>query len=147
LDLARQVRRPVIVHSREADADTLDLLREHARLWSGPADRIGVLHCFTGSAPFAQSLLDLGLYLSFSGIVTFANADPLRQVAARVPTDRLLVETDAPYLTPVPLRGRKNEPAFLPHVVDCLARVRGESAPALAAATRTNALALFGWDF
>jgi TatD DNase family protein len=146
LALARSVRRPVIVHSREADQSTLDLLREHVRQWSGPADQVGVLHCFTGTEEFAQKLLDLGFYLSFSGIVTFHNAGPLRQVASWIPADRLLVETDSPFLAPMPLRGQKNEPAFLPHVIRCLAKVRGVSENALGQVTSTNAANLFGWE-
>jgi TatD DNase family protein len=107
---------------------------------------VGVLHCFTGNERFAQKILDLGFYLSFSGIVTFANADPLRRVAAGIPADRLLVETDSPFLTPVPLRGQKNEPAFLPHVIRCLARIRGVPETELGRMTAVNAATLFGWE-
>jgi TatD DNase family protein len=146
LALARSVLRPVIVHSREADQVTLDHLREHVRQWAGPADRVGVLHCFTGTEAFARKVLDLGFYLSFSGIVTFANAIPLRQVAAGIPSDRLLVETDSPYLTPVPLRGQKNEPAFLPHVIRCLAKIRDTPEEDLCRVTTLNAERLFGWE-
>ncbi len=144
LALARECQLPVIIHSREADVDTLAALREHARLWPGDAARIGVLHCFTGDMPFARSLLDLGLLISFSGIVTFRNADPLRAVAADVPGDRLLIETDSPFLAPVPVRGRQNEPAFVRHVADCLAAVRGMDTEALADFACANAYRLFG---
>lgn len=146
LALARSVRRPVIVHSREADQATLELLQEHVRLWSGPAEKIGVLHCFTGNEVFARKLLDLGFYLSFSGIITFANAGSLRQVASWIPTGRLLVETDSPFLAPVPLRGQKNEPAFLTHVIRCLAKVRGLSEDEVRESTAANAVELFGWE-
>ena len=144
LALARECQLPVIVHSREADADTVAALREHARLWAGDSARIGVLHCFTGDMPVARNLLDLGLFISFSGIVTFRNADPLRAVAANVPGDRLLIETDSPFLAPVPVRGRQNEPAFVRHVAECLAAVRGVDAEALADSTCANACRLFG---
>jgi len=143
LALARELRLPVIVHSREADAETLALLTEHARQWSG--GEIGVLHCFTGEEPFALRLLDLGFYISFSGIVTFRNADPLRAVAAVIPSDRLLIETDTPYLAPVPYRGKPNEPSYLPEVAKVLAKVRGTTLEALAEATTANAKRLFGW--
>lgn len=138
--LAAAARRqvPVIVHTREADDDTLALLRNVAPVL--PSERCpGVIHCFTGGWPFAEQLLQLGYCLSFSGIVTFANAASLREVAARVPDDRLLIETDSPYLTPVPLRGRPNEPAHVSLVAACLAKVRGVSLDALAALTTANA--------
>lgn len=144
LALARRRRLPVIVHSREAEADTLQLLKEHAAEWKGPADRLGVLHCFTGGAEFARALLDLGWRISFSGIVTFRNADALRAVARLVPEDRLLIETDTPYLTPEPFRGKGNEPAFVRRVAEVLAGVRQTTVEALAAATTSNAKALFG---
>jgi len=146
LALVRSVRRPVIVHSREADQPTLDLLREHVRQWSGPADQVGVLHCFTGNEEFARKLLNLGFYLSFSGIVTFNNAGPLRQVASWIPADRLLVETDSPFLAPVPMRGQKNEPAYLTQVIRCLAKVRGVSEDTLGQVTAANGANLFGWE-
>lgn len=144
LALAAEAGKPVVVHSREADEDTLAALRAHARAWRGAAERIGVLHCFTGGAAFAKALLDLGFMLSFSGIVSFRNAGPLREVAASVPEDRLLVETDTPYLAPVPVRGRPNEPAFLPYVVAAVAAARGAPPDAVAAATARNAARLFG---
>lgn len=143
LALARELRLPVIVHSREADTETLALLTEHARQWQG--GELGVLHCFTGEEPFARRLLELGFYISFSGIVTFRNADPLRAVAVLIPADRLLVETDTPYLTPVPYRGKPNEPCYLPAVAAVLAKVRGTTPEALAETTTANARRLFGW--
>lgn len=145
LDLARRVRLPVIVHSRDADADMVAILTAHAAAWPGDPGRIGILHCFTEDEPFARALLALGFMISFSGIVTFRNADPLRAVARCVPADRLLIETDTPYLAPVPHRGKPNEPAFLPAVVDCLARERGETVETITAQTARNAARLFGW--
>jgi len=143
LALARSRNLPVIVHSRDADKETLDLLRAHRAAWTGDADRIGVLHCFTEDEPFARELLDLGFFISFSGIVTFRNAGPLRAVAAMVPADRLLIETDSPYLAPVPHRGKTNEPSFLPAVAAVVAAARGVSAEEIAALTSRNAGRLF----
>lgn len=145
LAMARRLTLPVIVHSRDADADMLQLLRDHAAAWPGERDRIGVLHCFTEDQPFAEALLELGFMISFSGIVTFRNADPLRAVARRVPGDRLLIETDTPYLAPVPHRGKPNEPSFLPAVAACLAQARGETVEAIAGQTWRNAGRLFAW--
>ena len=145
LELARELRLPVIVHSREADQETVALLSAHARQWGGAPDRIGVLHCFTGTELLARQLLDLGFMISFSGIVTFRNADPLREVARGIPADRLLIETDTPYLTPVPHRGKPNEPCYLPAVAELLARVRGVEASEFSRQTTTNAVRLFGW--
>lgn len=143
LDLARRRALPVVIHSREADEATLATLGWHARQWGGDPARLGVLHCFTGSAPFARRLLDLGYHISFSGIVTFRNAQALREVAALVPGDRLLIETDSPYLAPVPYRGQPNEPAFVASVAATLATVRGQSIEALAEVTTRNAQRLF----
>lgn len=145
LKLAASLRLPVVVHTREADADTLELLEAHARQWAGDSARIGVIHCYTGDGLFAERLLGLGFMISFSGIVTFRNADPLRGVARGIPGDRLLIETDAPYLAPVPHRGRPNEPAFLPAVAACLAAVRGVSVEEMARLTSMNAMRLFGF--
>ncbi len=144
LALAAARRLPVVVHTREADADTLALLREHAASWPGPPERIGIVHCFTGGLAFAEALLTLGFHISFSGIVTFRNADPLRAVCAAVPGDRLLLETDSPYLAPVPRRGQRNEPAFLPDVARVVAAIRGIEPERLAALTTGNADALLG---
>lgn len=145
LALACSVCRPVVVHSRAADALTVEGLRRYVRQWTGPAEQVGVLHCFTGDKVFARQILDLGLYVSFSGILTFANAAALRDVAGYIPSDRLLIETDSPYLAPVPVRGRPNEPAFLPHVVRCLAAVRGLPVEEVGRITTENAIRLFGW--
>lgn len=144
LALARAWRLPAILHSREAEADTLAMVREHRDQWSGDAGRLGVLHCFSGNWDFARQLLDLGLYLSFSGMLTFKNTDALRDVARRAPADRILVETDTPYLAPIPHRGRPNEPAWLLHTAEILAEIRGTDFPAIAALTSRNAERLFG---
>jgi TatD DNase family protein len=144
LDLARGAGLPVVVHTREADDDSVALLASHAAAWKGDADRIGAIHCFTGSWPFARRLLDLGFHISVSGIVTFPNAAGLRDVAARIPSDRLLIETDSPYLAPVPHRGKTNEPALLPFVARVVAEARGEPVEAVADGTARNAAALFG---
>lgn len=144
LALARERGLPVIVHSREADEVTLELLGRHAKAWNGRPDRIGVLHCFTGSEAFAERLLELGFMISFSGIVTFRNADPLRAVARMIPEDRLLIETDTPYLTPVPHRGKPNEPCYLPAVAAVVAKARGMPLERVAEITTANAGRLFG---
>jgi TatD DNase family protein len=140
---AARLRLPVCVHTRAADDDTLAILRNAARDPWFRAGRPGVIHCFTGGPSLAEALLELGYFLSFSGIVTFANAAPLRAVAASVPDDRLLIETDSPYLTPVPLRGRPNEPANVVHVAACLASARQTTPEALAELTWQNARRLF----
>ena len=146
LDVARIHGLPVVVHSREADDDTVSLLGEHCRACDGDLQaRIGVLHCFTGDASFARRLVDLGFYVSFSGIVSFRNADSLREAARIVPRNRLLIETDAPYLAPVPHRGKQNEPSLVPHVAEALAAARGESVKDIAEATFLNACRLFDW--
>jgi len=144
-ELALAARRslPIVIHTREADADTLACLRVHAGSWAGAPDRLGVLHCFTGTRDFAVQLLDLGLCISFSGIVTFRNAAALRDVVRLIPDDRLLIETDSPYLAPVPVRGCRNEPAWLPHVAACLAAERGVSVEHIADITTGNAVRLF----
>lgn len=136
---ARRCGRPLVIHTRAAAADTLRLMREEG------ADAVGgVMHCFTETWETARAALDLGFHISFSGIVTFRNAGELREVAARVPDERLLIETDAPYLAPVPHRGRTNEPAFVRHVAEQVAALRGSTLEAIAALTTTNARRLFG---
>lgn len=143
LGLAAELGLPVVVHSRDAEQATLRLLREHAARWGGPPGRIGVLHCFTGSAAFAEGLVELGFHIGFSGIVSFANAGGLREVARLVPAGKLLIETDTPYLAPVPHRGRRNEPAYLVHVAEALAAARGSTPDETADITRRNAAFLF----
>ncbi len=135
---ARRARKPLIVHTREAAADTLAILRAE-----GAAEAGGVMHCFTENWETARAALDMGFYISFSGILTFRNADALREVARKMPADRLLVETDAPYLAPVPHRGQTNEPAYVRHVAETLAKVRGEDFETVTARTTENFFALF----
>jgi TatD DNase family protein len=135
---AREVGKPLIVHSRSAREGTLRLLEEQDARAVG-----GVMHCFAEDWDTAARAMDLGFYISFSGIVTFRNADDLRAVAARVPVDRLLVETDAPYLAPVPRRGKSNQPANVLHVLERIAELREMQLDELAAATTRNYLELF----
>jgi len=139
IHMARETRLPLIVHDRDAHADIAELLRNEG----GGALR-GVIHCFTGDYAAAKTFLDLGFYLSFSGILTFKNAAALRDAARRAPLDRILVETDSPYLAPVPRRGKRNEPAFVLHVAETLAAVRQAAPGEIADATSRNAEALFG---
>ena len=136
---ARRTRKPLIIHTREAAADTLRILEEERAGEVG-----GVFHCFTETRAVAEAALDLGFHISFSGIVTFKNAIQIKEVAALVPLDRILVETDAPYLAPVPHRGKLNHPALVRHVADEVARLRGISVEDLAQATTTNFFHLFG---
>lgn len=137
LEAARITGKPVIVHTREARADTLALLREAALL------QAGVLHCFTEDWEMAKAALDIGFYISLSGIVTFRNAEALREVARQVPADRLLVETDSPYLAPVPHRGKPNLPQYVREVAEYLAVLRGVSYETLAEQTSDNFKRLF----
>lgn len=136
-ELARTQGLPVIIHTRDADDFTLARLRE------ADLPKAGVIHSYTGSAGLAKAFLDLGYYISFSGIVTFRNADALRAVAKVIPEDRILVETDCPYLTPVPLRGRRNTPAYVRHTADFIAALRGITSVDFAALTTANARRLF----
>lgn len=142
LALAAEFEKPVVVHSRDADADTVALLKDYAGTWKG-SGCCGVLHCFTRDTKFAGQVLDLGLMISFSGIVTFANADALREVVQYVPNDRLLVETDSPYLAPVPMRGGRCEPAYVVHTAKQLADLKDCSLEFMANLTATNARTLF----
>lgn len=137
--LARALAMPLVVHVRDAHADAVGVLRAQP---PGPAG--GVIHCFTGGASDVGPYLDLGLHLSISGIVTFRTADALREAARAIPLEHLLIETDSPYLAPVPNRGKRNEPAHVRLVAESLASLRGEPFDALAAATTANALRLFG---
>jgi TatD DNase family protein len=143
LDLAVEVKKPVVVHSREADADTLDLLRAFSRRWPDPDRPCAVLHCFTGSLDFARKLIDLNLMISFSGILSFKNAANLREVAAALPEDRLLIETDSPYLAPEPHRGQRNRPALVTEVARVLADIRKRPLDDIARLTTRNAEQLF----
>jgi TatD DNase family protein len=138
IEAAKQTGKPLIIHTREAAADTIRLLREENAGEVG-----GVMHCFVEDWETAEQALNLGFYISFSGIVTFKNATALQAVAQRVPLDRLLIETDAPYLAPVPYRGKTNQPAYVKHVAEFLAKLRGESVDTVATATTANFFHLF----
>jgi len=138
LDTARSLTLPVVIHTREADEDTFAMLASEGR---GVA---GVFHCFTGGVERARRALDLGFYLSLAGIVTFPKATDLRDVAAYCPDDRVLVETDSPFLAPVPHRGKRNEPAFVARVVEELAGIRGWTPTSAAERTTANFDVLFG---
>jgi TatD DNase family protein len=135
---ARRVGKPLVVHTRAAAADTLAIMREEGAHEAG-----GVMHCFTETWEVARAALDLGFHISMSGIVTFRNAQDLKDVARRVPLERLLIETDSPYLAPVPFRGKRNQPAYVAHVAAEIARLRGVSVEAIAAATSENFFRLF----
>ncbi|WP_294332770.1 TatD family hydrolase [uncultured Sphingomonas sp.] len=139
LAAARETQLPIIVHTREAEEDTAEILREEMGKGAFP----GVIHCFTASKAFGEIALELGFYISISGIVTFKNARDLQETAAALPLDRLLIETDAPFLAPVPHRGRTGEPAFVADTCRFLAQLRGEDPEMLAEATRANFHKLF----
>jgi len=136
---ARQTGLPVIVHTRDADDDTIEILRDEM----GKGAFTGLIHCFTGTQRLADAALEMGFYISVSGIATFKNSVVLRDVIKTVPLDRLLVETDAPYLAPVPHRGKTNEPSFVVHTANMLAELKGITPDALAAATTDNFFRLF----
>ena len=137
--LARRVKKPLVIHTRSAPADTLAVLEAE-----GARDVGGIIHCFSEDRAFAARALELGFYLSFSGILTFKNARAVHDVAAWAPEDRLLVETDSPYLSPVPLRGKKCEPAFVVHTANRLAELRGADRARIEAVTTENAARVFG---
>ncbi|HJW09905.1 MAG TPA: TatD family hydrolase [Holophagaceae bacterium] len=138
--LARKLRKPLMIHTREAPQATLSILREEG------ADEVrGIIHCFSEDKAFAEGALDLGFYLSFSGIVTFKKAEAIREVAAWAPEDRILVETDAPFLAPVPYRGKPNEPGFVRYTAEAVAALRGIAGSKVAEITTRNLEALCGW--
>jgi TatD DNase family protein len=137
LSLARELDLPVVIHSRDAREDTVRILRDAAR------GQPGVMHSFSGDWEYAEACLEVGFYLSFSGPLTFKKAAELHEVARRAPLDRILIETDAPYLTPHPFRGKRNEPAYVRYVAAALADLRGLSLDQIAAATTANAERLF----
>lgn len=139
LRAAVELDKPVIIHTRDAGEDTLRILREEGADSCG-----GVIHCFTETMSFAESAIDLGFLISFSGIVTFNNASALREVAATIPEEYLLIETDSPYLAPVPHRGKQNWPGLVRHVADKIAEVRGSSTGHIAEVSRNNYYRLFG---
>ncbi|UCE90107.1 MAG: TatD family hydrolase, partial [Pseudomonadota bacterium] len=136
---AREINKPLIIHMRDATADTLRILEEE-----GAGDVGGVMHCFVEDWDTARAALDLGMYISLSGIVTFHSAGSLRAVAARMPANRLLIETDSPYLAPVPHRGKSNQPAWVRHVAECIANVRETGVEEIAEITTRNYVELFG---
>ena len=135
---ARRTGKPLVIHTRAAAADTLRIMREE-----GAGDAGGVMHCFTETWDVASAALDLGFHISMSGIVTFRNAQDLKEVARRVPLDRLLIETDSPYLAPVPFRGKRNQPAYVAHVAAEVARLRDVPLETIGAATSANFFKLF----
>lgn len=135
---AKQIAKPLIIHTRSAAEDTLRIMQEEQATQAG-----GVLHCFTESWEMAKAALDMGFYISFSGIVTFKNAKALQETAKKIPLDRMLIETDAPYLAPVPYRGKTNEPAFVSHVGIFLAELRALPVDTIAQATSDNFMRLF----
>jgi TatD DNase family protein len=130
---------PVIVHSREADEDTISIMSSEMKANPYP----GLIHCFSSTRALAQSSLDIGLYISIAGILTFKNAENIRETMQYVPLDRILIETDAPYLAPIPMRGKRNEPAFVKHVAECLAQVKGLSVEEIGEITTANFRRLF----
>jgi TatD DNase family protein len=136
LRIAEEAGKPIVIHTREAWSDTTAILRDH---WRGG----GIMHCFTGDPDQAREALDLGFHLSFGGVITFPKADTVRESARITPDDRLLVETDCPYLAPVPHRGKRNEPAFMVETVRRLAEVRGTTPEAIATLTTANFDRLF----
>jgi TatD DNase family protein len=139
IQVANKVDKPVIIHTRDAANDTLDILREENAEKCG-----GVIHCFTETQEFAEHAMELGFMISISGIVTFKNADALRKVAESIPDDKLLIETDSPYLAPIPHRGKQNQPAFVHHVAEALADIRKTSVEHIAEISRDNFYRLFG---
>ena len=141
LELARRIGKPLVIHCREAEADVVRMLRCDFEKY-GPIR--AVMHSFCGSAEVAKACLEMGLHISFAGMLTYKNSEALRSVAATISLDRLLVETDSPYLAPQPVRGKRNEPAFVKHTAECLAGLLGISFAELAAATTRNARGLFG---
>ncbi|QJR79444.1 YchF/TatD family DNA exonuclease [Alteromonas pelagimontana] len=138
INVANELKKPLIIHTRDAREDTLSLLREHKA-----PDTLGVLHCFTESLEMAKAAMELGFYISISGIVTFNSADELREVVKAIPLERLLIETDSPWLAPVPHRGKQNQPGFVVEVAEFIAELKGISLNELAAKTTENFYTLF----
>jgi TatD DNase family protein len=138
IEAAKQTRKPLIIHTREAREDTMAILEQEDAQQAG-----GIIHCFTENWQTAQRALDIGFYISLSGIVTFKNAKELQDVAIKLPLDRILIETDAPYLAPMPHRGKTNKPAFVKHVAEFLAELRGDTVENIAKATSDNFHRLF----
>lgn len=139
---SQQTDKPVIIHAREADEDIVAILKEYQSQKQFPA----LIHCFTSNYSFAKKVLDLGLYISFAGIVTFKNAQDIQEVASKIPLDRMLVETDAPYLAPVPKRGKRNEPAYTRYTAEYIANMRNIPFEELARQTTNNFYSLFNFS-
>jgi TatD DNase family protein len=140
LEIAAAARMPIVIHTRDAFDDTIDVLKQH---WAGNGLPC-VMHCFTGSVAQAEQCLDLGFYLAFGGVTTFPKATEVREAARMVPIDRLLLETDAPYLAPIPFRGKRNEPSYVAHTAKAIAEGRGIDPEQLAEQTTSNFIKLFG---
>ena len=138
IEAGKRTEKPLIIHTRDAKHDTIRMMQE-----AKAEDIGGVMHCFVEDWETAQAAMEMGFYISFSGIVTFKNAKQLQDVAKRVPLDRLLVETDSPYLAPMPYRGKKNQPAYVRHVAEFIAKLRGETLETIAAVTTENFFRLF----
>lgn len=138
IEAAKQINKPLIIHTRDAREDTMDILEQEDATQAG-----GIIHCFTENWQTAKRALDMGFYISLSGIVTFKNAVELQAVAKQLPLDRILIETDAPYLAPVPFRGKTNKPAFVKHVAEFLAELRGDTVENIANVTTANFKTLF----
>ncbi|AKS37042.1 hydrolase TatD [Anoxybacillus gonensis] len=137
--LAKKVKLPIIIHNRDATADIVDILREE-----GAEEVGGVMHCFSGSIEVARQCIDMNFYISFGGPVTFKNAKKPKEVAKEIPLDRLLIETDCPYLTPHPFRGKRNEPSYVKYIAEAIAELKGLSFEEVAQKTSDNAKRLFG---
>ena len=137
LEIAKKFKMPIEIHTRDAEADTVNILKKYR------GDVIGLIHCFTGTEWLAKECLDLGYNISFSGVVTFKNAEPLREVVKMVPMDRIHVETDSPFLAPVPMRGKKNTPSFVVHTAQVVADLKNVTLEQLSEATCANTLKLF----
>lgn len=144
LELAKERRLPVVIHNRSAESDLLEILRAQAEGLPKDWRPWGVMHCFGGGEKFAFDCIEIGLLISYTGILTFKNAEPLRDVAKKISLDYVILETDAPFLAPVPHRGKRNEPAYVPFIAEVLAQVKGVSVEEVARATTSNAQRLFG---
>ena len=138
LELAKELSLPTVIHSREADQDSLDILKEHFDIDNG-----GIMHCFGSDLKMARECLDMGMYLAFGGVSTFKNAEQLREVIKAVPLDKLLIETDSPYLTPVPFRGKRNEPRYVRFVAEKIAEIKGIDLIEVAETTTSNAIKVY----
>ena len=143
LELAKERQLPVVIHNRAAEADILEILRAHAESLPKEWRPWGVMHCFSGDEKFAFDCIEIGLLISYTGILTFKNAAALREIAKKVSLDYVMLETDAPYLAPVPHRGKRNEPAYVPHIAEVLAQLKGLPVDEVASATTANAQRLF----